>query len=330
MRRASRRAGLVSGSVPATAFYVVADSRHFLGLVALINSLRLVGHDESVFVGDCGLDENQRRRLEGHAVVVDAKDSRVPHLAKFTAPLERPSRVMVLMDSDMIVTRPLHSLVDRVREGKIIAFVDRVHDRHDPRWAELLGLETLRRQPYVNSGFVALEHAVGHPILERVAADCEQIEIEKTTVARSSSEYPFYYLDQDVLNAILASCSEDTLDVCEHRLAPFPPFPGLRVTDERTLRCSYEDGVEPYLLHHVLAKPWLAATSWSIYAHLLRRLLLAPDLAIRLRDDEVPIRLRRGRLAWLERRRSHALASLFSMRGRLGIRRRLAVYLDRS
>lgn len=313
----------LTGTSPATAFYAVADSRHFLGLVALINSLRLVGHDDPVFVGDCGLDGDQRRRLDGHACVVAAVGSRTPHLAKLTAPSEQPSGVMVLVDSDIIVTRPLHGLVDRAREGKVVAFADRVHHRHDPRWAELLGLETLRRQPYVNSGFVALEHAVGRPILERVASGSEHVEVEKTFLASGSSEYPFYYLEQDVLNAILASCSEDTLSLLEHRLAPFPPFAGLRVTDERTLRCSYADGVEPYLLHHVLAKPWLAATRWSIYARFLRRLLLAPDVAIRLRDDEVPLRLRRGRLAWLEQRRSHAQASLGSVRGRVGLRRRL-------
>ena len=31
------------------AFYTVADARYFLGAVGMINSLRLVGHDEPIF-----------------------------------------------------------------------------------------------------------------------------------------------------------------------------------------------------------------------------------------------------------------------------------------
>ena len=42
------------------AFYTVTDSHHFLGVVGLVNSLRLVGHDEPVFVTDAGLTAEQR------------------------------------------------------------------------------------------------------------------------------------------------------------------------------------------------------------------------------------------------------------------------------
>ena len=54
-------AGTLSGRVtveedrPDVAFYCVADERYFLGAVGLINSLRLVGHDEPIFLLDCGL-----------------------------------------------------------------------------------------------------------------------------------------------------------------------------------------------------------------------------------------------------------------------------------
>ena len=48
------------------AFYCVADERYFLGAVGLINSLRLVGHDEPVYLLDCGLTDAQRELLAAH------------------------------------------------------------------------------------------------------------------------------------------------------------------------------------------------------------------------------------------------------------------------
>ena len=36
------------------AFYCVADERYFLGAVGLVNSLRLVGHDEPVVCSTAG------------------------------------------------------------------------------------------------------------------------------------------------------------------------------------------------------------------------------------------------------------------------------------
>jgi hypothetical protein len=50
----------LSGPEPSTAFYCVASRLYFLGAVGLVNSLRLVGHEEPVFLLDCGLTEGQR------------------------------------------------------------------------------------------------------------------------------------------------------------------------------------------------------------------------------------------------------------------------------
>ena len=44
-----------------------------------------------------------------------------------------------------------------------------------------------------------------------------------------------------------------------------------KILDEATLRCAYDDGVEPYALHHVARKPWLAATRWNVYSRLVAR-----------------------------------------------------------
>jgi hypothetical protein len=297
--------------------------------VALVNSLRLVGHDEPVYVGDCGLTPAQRRRLAEHVTLVGAAGARSPHLAKTIVPLMHPADVLVLLDTDIVVTRPLTPLIDRAHGGRIVAFADRVAHRFDEEWARLLGLGDCRRQPYVNSGLVLAERSLGSPLLEQVAAGCDLVDVERTVIADGSPDYPFYYLEQDVLNAYLATYPEETLELLEHRLAPFPPFAGLRVVDEATLRCSYDDGVQPFALHHVTRKPWLAATRWNLYSRLLVRLVLAEDVAMRLHRDELPLRLRPGAIAWLEKRRSDVAASLAAARGRLGLRRWLRTRLRR-
>ena len=310
-------------SKPTTAFYVPADANHFLGLVGLINSLRLVGHDEPVYVTDCGLTESHRHRLADHVTLVEAGPTDAPHLAKAVAPLAHPNDVMVLVDSDIIVTKPLTELIGDARSGKVVVFTDTIN-RFDERWRELLGLGQLRRQPYVNSGLIVVERGIGETVLEQLAAGCAQVDVKRTVLANGCSDDPFYYLDQDILNAILATCAREQLELVDHALAPFPPFRGLDVVDEVSLRCSYQDGREPYALHHVLSKPWLAPTRWSIYSRLLARLLLGSDVAVPVRRDELPLRLQPGALAWLEKRRSDAIASLAGLRGRLGLRRELA------
>jgi lipopolysaccharide biosynthesis glycosyltransferase len=239
------------------------------------------------------------------------------------APLAHPTDVMVLIDADIIVTRPLTGLIDEARSGKIVAFADTI-DRFDERWSELLGLGTLRRQPYVNSGLLVAERQLGTRLLERVSTCSEQVDVARSCIGNGSPDYPFYYLDQDVLNALLATYAAEELELLDHRLAPFPPFVGVRVVDEAALRCSYEDGREPFALHHIQCKPWISATRWNVYSHLLARLLLREDVALPLRRDEVPLRLRTGGIAWLEKRRSDALAALRAVRARLALRTRLA------
>lgn len=308
---------------PTTAFYTLADANHYIGLVGLINSLRLQEHDEPIYVADCGLTETQRDRLCEHATLVPVSTDGPPNLVKTVVPLAHPAPVMILIDADIIVAKRLDDLVDSAGSGKIVAFADRVVHRFDDRWSELLGLGPLRRHAYVNSGLLAVGREIGTPLLEQLAAGCRRVDAHLGYSVGGSSDYPFYYLDQDVLNAALATREPDELDVLSHELAPFPPFPGLRVNDEARLRCSYADGREPFLLHHVLGKPWLTATRWNIYSRLLARLLVGPDVAVRLEVDDVPPAFRPGATGWLERRRNDAVATLGKARGKLGVRRLL-------
>ena len=102
----------------AAGFYCVADEPYFLGAVALVNSLRLHGHREPVYVLDRGLRPDQRELLAPQAELIPADPGQPPWLQKAIAPLARPSETMVLIDADMIVTRSLGELIDRMRGGE--------------------------------------------------------------------------------------------------------------------------------------------------------------------------------------------------------------------
>src|SRR5689334_24719137 len=97
--------------LPATAFYVVSDCRFFLGTVALLNSLRLVGHDEPIFVVDAGLAAEHRRLLSGHATIISPPEKDEAVLLTPVGPRARPAEVAVLLDADIIVVRPLTELI---------------------------------------------------------------------------------------------------------------------------------------------------------------------------------------------------------------------------
>jgi hypothetical protein len=304
-----------------TAFYSVADSRAFFGLVALINSLRLQGHEEPIIVADCGLTDGQRRRLRKEVALLDVPGARAPHLVKTMAPLAHPHDVMVLIDADIIATRPLANLTGCARTGRVVAFADRISHRFEEQWSGLLGLKDMRRRPYVNAGLVIFPRELGLSILEQVQEGVARVEIARTMIADGTSAYPFYYLDQDVLNAVMATFPPQAVEILDHELAPFPPFSGLELIDEKTLSCRYRDGREPFALHHVLRKPWLDPTRSNIYSDLFARLLLGPDVAIRLQQREVPPRFRDGAVGWLERRRCDTASVLEDLRSTL---RRLA------
>ena len=75
------------------AFYCVTGRDFFPGAVALLNSLRLLGHEEPFYVCDCGLTPGQRARLDPHAVLVDAPAGAAPSTQKLVAPRAAHARV---------------------------------------------------------------------------------------------------------------------------------------------------------------------------------------------------------------------------------------------
>jgi hypothetical protein len=291
---------------PSAAFYCVADSRYFLGAVGLLNSLRLRGHREPMFILDCGLTEAQRQLMAPHVTLVPAPDDSPPWLLKTVAPLCHPAPVMVLVDTDIVATRSLAELIELAADSGVVAFQNDV-DRFVPEWGELLGLGPVRRQPYLSSGLVFLGEPLGANVLRLMTERQTKVEFERTFWRENVPDYPFLYADQDVLNAILASrVKPDQIVALPNRLAPNPPFHGLRPTDKARLRWAYEDGVEPYVVHHHTAKPWLEPTYDGVYSRLLRRLLADPDASVRVPRRQIPLRMRSGLAAYAERKRINA------------------------
>jgi hypothetical protein len=300
-----------SGAVPPAAFYCVSDDRYFLGAVGMINSLRLLGHAEPIFVLDCGLSAEQREMISPHATLVAAPREAPPWLLKTVAPLRHPAEVMVLIDADIVVTRPLGELIARAAEPCVVAIENDV-DRHVPEWGELLDLGEVRRQPYVSSGLVFMGRSLGERVLGLMGELQERVNFDHTFWRANVPDYPFLYGDQDVFNAILASRVERGLLVAlPNRLAPNPPFKGLRVLDERTLRVAHRDGTEPYAVHHFATKPWLEPTHHGVYSKLLRRLLTGTGVAMSVDEEELPLRMRSGLRAWVARKRVDAGETLY-------------------
>jgi hypothetical protein len=291
---------------PEAAFYAVANSRYFLGAVGMLNSLRLLGHREPVYVLDCGLTQRQRELLAPQATLVPGPDQAPPYLLKTIAPLQHPAEVTILIDTDLIVTRPLTELVEQAGRGTVAAFRT-AYDRFFPQWGELLGLGAVRRRPYVCSALVFLGGEEGQEVLRLMDEGQAHVPPGESrdpreffrTVARS----PLQLADQDVLNAVLCARPEpDRILTLEHRLAPEPPFPGLRLLGDGALGCAYHDGSEPYALHHLGPKPWLLPMRDGPYARLLARLLLGPGIQVKVSEADVPLRLRTGLVAGASRR----------------------------
>jgi hypothetical protein len=312
------------------AVYCVSDSAHFLGVVALVNSLRLTGWDDEIVLVDCGLTRSQRELLERETQIVDVPAVVAPHLLKVVGPLARPAGVIVLLDADLIVTRSLEPLVVEAHEdARLIAFADALHDRFDGRWSDLLGLGELRRQTYVNSGFIVASAEPGLRVLKELQEAQTHIDIRRSMIGNGTPDDPFYFPDQDALNAILASARVDAklVRILDHELAPHPPFPGVRIVDAERLKVTSDDGREPFALHHIQRKPWLVPLGSTPYSRLLPRLWLADDLPLRLVESQVPLRFRPGRMGAAGA--GYAAGRVTAERARSVFRRRLQAVAGR-
>ena len=283
-------------------FYTIADAGFFPGLVALLNSLRLTGNAGELVVLDRGLTPRQRALLEEHVTLAELPAALAgrPMLLKAYPHLLEAAGIVVIVDSDMIVTRPLAEITSLAADGRICAFPDPPphRGRWFAEWEQELGLRApLRRRKYLNAGFVALSADHWPQLLGRWWELCDRVPREQHF---GRFEQPFWAGDQDVLNAILSS------EVPEEALAELPEegeaYPDdlleTVVVDERTLRCALR-GRALTILHYSLGpKAWerkaLVRLRDDAYVRLLPRLLFGDDVAVRLEPESVPLWLRPG------------------------------------
>jgi hypothetical protein len=291
------------------AFYCLSDDRYFLGATAMINSLRLLGHGEPIYLLDCGLTPGQRALIGPHVTLVPGPPDTPPYLLKTVAPLAHPADVIVLIDADMIVTRPLTELMLRASKGGVVAFRNDT-DRFVPEWGDLLDLGETRRRPYVSVGLVAFGGSPGRKVLELLDDRQRRVDFDQSFYGSRDPHYPFTYPEQDVLNAILCTRADpERVADLPSRLAATPPYAGVRLLDERRLACAYADGTRPYVLHQFVRKPWMEPMYHGIYSRLLARLLLGKDVAVRVPAEEVPMRMRNSLRARAER----SIVNVFDM-----------------
>ena len=310
---------------PDRAVYTVGDGPHFLGVVGLVNSLRLTGWTEEIVVVDCGFAEWQRTLLAAEVQLLPAPPTAAPHFLKAMGPLQRPAQVMAVIDADVVITRPLDPLFRKAQdEQRLVAVADALSERFDERWGDLLGLGPLRPRTYVNSGFLITPMELGRRVFGELERLQHRIDVRRSMIASGTPEDPFYFLDQDALNALLASfmVSDDDLHVLPYETVPHPPFTGIAVEDAQALRLTCADGVQLYGLHHIQRKPWLHYMPSTPYSELLPRLWLADDLPLRLDRGAVPLRFRPGLAGAIASRCVAVDVRAARARRALGMRRR--------
>jgi len=290
----------------ASATYVtVSDARFFLGTVALVNSLRLTGHAGDILVIDAGLTGDQARMLSPECDL-HAVSSEADILPIFIKPAVvctfELAGILLLIDSDIIITGDLRPILNNAAAGRICLFADRAYRRRFAEWSSILGLNgELRDEPYTNAGFIALRGDLWQSLLCRWHECCEKISAE-----RSQRPYflgghdgsPFAYSEQDVLHAILTSeIPADQVELMDIKLAASPDHErSTHIVDRQTLRCV-NGSDETILLHYWgQPKPWAPGARRSLrfdaYVDLLARLLVGDDLAIRPNRKHVPFWLR--------------------------------------
>ena len=180
-------------------------------------------------VVDCGLTTSQRAVLSRHCVLVPPSPRLHPGLQKATGPLAHPAEIMVVVDADVIVNRPLLPLFDDARSGRIVAFQERISNRFFPEWSAL-GIGSPIRQPYVSGGHFILSAETGAEFLPLFVELQSGFDTSKGVYAsRNRSDPasdPYFYADQDFLNAILCAKYDGRVVRLERSLWSYPPFSG--------------------------------------------------------------------------------------------------------
>jgi hypothetical protein len=288
---------------PPVRFFTSADSRFFVGAAGMLNSLAVSGNRGDAFVLDVGLLPDQRERLSRVAEVLTlppALRGLHPLFAKLTPDLFWSDGVVVLLDSDMVLTSPLDRLVEQAAAGKIAVHPDHeiTRGRQFPEMVTTFELKSpLRPQRTVNTAPLAISLEHWPNFLERWRRACERLPSDWPERGFG----PLGLADQDALNAILMSeipseaiwIGPETSTVHADELA------AVQILDAGTPTCLHR-GETPVALHYGLSPKvwhspgWRRVRASDAYIRLLRRLLFARDAGIRVRRQEVPMWLQPG------------------------------------
>jgi hypothetical protein len=303
-------------------FFTLADPKFFVGLLGLVASLRLQGHDDPLTVLDLGLTPYQRSVLEGvcDLVRVNGIARRHPWFVTPYPHLLHAEGIVVYIDSDIIVTSRLDDAIAAARRGMVCATPDPARQRWFADWESIFGLEQPpRRQVYVNCGFVAFSTAQ-FPHLQRRWWECCDHLARRLGSPPSDRANPVGLPDQDALNALLMS------EVPAGRIELLPkdamvlgrrPLAETAVVDFRRLECRHDGQVTTLLHAYGQPKPW-QPNAWrylsrTAYVRCLRRLLSRSDAPISVGAHALPVWLRPGArgamtlhllfgMAWMRRR----------------------------
>lgn len=285
-------------------FFTIADSGYFLGLVALVNSLRLQAHHDPVTVLDLGLLPEQRAALGAQCEFVRPESglARHPFFLEPYVCLLRPAQTVVYVDSDIIVTHSLDRILAAARRGKVCAFPDMNPERWFAQWQDIFGLAAPpRHQTYVNAGFLAFSTGHFPTLLQRWSEGCARIAGHPTHHKTRDLTRPTALTSQDALNAVLMSeVARDRIEIQPPRAAAQGPdeLAATSVINRTTLACRFGD--RPVVLLHAWGrhKPWALEEATKLrrtaYLICLRRLLVARDMPVRTSGNHAPRWLRPG------------------------------------
>src|SRR5262249_17533418 len=160
-----------------------------------------------LFLVDSGLTSEERSRLAGHVTLIPAPEGVPVVFLRPFGPMQHPAEIAILLDADVVVARPLTDLVEAARGGRLVAFVNNEpnHDRFFSQWSSALSLGPIRRQPYLNAGQLVVPDSLSHQLLQLLHEGIGKVDVHRTWHRNGRLSDPFYFGDQDVLNAIVAT-----------------------------------------------------------------------------------------------------------------------------
>jgi hypothetical protein len=298
-------------------FFTISNEAYFPGVVALINSLVLTGHDYPIVVGDCGLTEQQQAVLLEYRrcrlFKLDPNMVQNPLQYKAFPYLAHADGVVVIIDSDMIVTGSLEPIIERARNGKLCVFANPDNRRWFSEWQDIFRLNTApRQQTYICTGFQAFSVTHWPNLLEQWWNACRAIHSHPTYQETGDMSGPTAQGDQDALNALLMSDYPsdavflERVDGQVHRFS----LRNVKTLDVRTLGCEF-GGDRPVILHaSCMPKPWMRkGAARDTYFIFLQRLLTGSDLQIRPPASMLDGLLSPGVSGWILRHR-HFLSNM--------------------